>query len=306
MTSSTWPSGSGSGTTGRSTSRCAVVRSPSRSSHSPYDSVIRPPAGPGRASRTHPLKFCPKSTTKARPPRTGRTATGRISSTRRTGGATERTMTTSTSRATAPSHARSSNDARRAPPACEPAVVLPLAADEVGRGDVGRRHAPARAAARHHLPAGPGPHLELRAQRQVPAVLVRGARQPDLAAVPPVGQQHREHVPPRRHQRRDVVGLVLDPRAVLGVAGGQLDVADALPVQERLVQAEGRDVQPGLAGRGSGEGRPEPVRGPRPLPRAAGPPPRRSTAPTSPRRTAGRPRARPDRSTRSRPGRSTP
>ena len=51
-TSLTWPSGSGSGTTGRLTSRCAVVRSPSRSSHSPYDSVTRPPAA--RARQPHP------------------------------------------------------------------------------------------------------------------------------------------------------------------------------------------------------------------------------------------------------------
>ena len=107
-TSSTWPSGSGSGTMGRSTSRCVVVRSPSPSSHSPCDKVSCRP-GPSRASRTHPLKFCPKSTTKASPPRTGRTATGRIWSTRRTGGATERTTATSTSRATARFHDRSSN-----------------------------------------------------------------------------------------------------------------------------------------------------------------------------------------------------
>lgn len=54
--------------------------------------------------------------------------------------------------------------------------------------------------------------------------------QPDLAAVPAVGQQHREHVPPRRQQRRDVVGLILDPGQVLGVARRQFDIADALPV----------------------------------------------------------------------------
>ena len=144
------------------------------------------------------------------------------------------------------------------------AAVLSLAAYEVGRGDMRRRHAPARAGARRHLPAGSGPHLELRAQREVPAVLVRGPRQPDLAPVPAVGQQDREHVPPRRHQGRDVVGLVLHPGAVLGVAGCELDVADPPSVQERLVQAEGRHVQPGRAGRGGLEGRPEPVRRPMP------------------------------------------
>ena len=108
-TSSTCPSGNGSGMMGRSTSRCAVVRSPLSSSHSPCDRVSRRPAGPGSASRTHPLKFCPKSTTKAFPSRTGRTATGRICCTRRTGGATERTTATSTSRGTAIRHDRSSN-----------------------------------------------------------------------------------------------------------------------------------------------------------------------------------------------------
>ena len=108
-TSSTWPSGSGSGTMGRSTSRCAVVRSPSESSHSPCDSVSRLPAGPVRASRTHPLTFWPKSTTKAPRSRTGRTAAGRICWTRRTGGAIDRTTATPTSRATARRHDRSSS-----------------------------------------------------------------------------------------------------------------------------------------------------------------------------------------------------
>lgn len=82
----------------------------------------------------------------------------------------------------------------------QPPAVLPLAADEVGRADVGRRDAPARLAGRHDPPALLGLHLELRAQRHVAAVLVRRPRQPDLAAVPPVGQQDGEHVAPRPHE----------------------------------------------------------------------------------------------------------
>ena len=127
----------------------------------------------------------------------------------------------------------------------QPSAVLSLAADQVGRGDVRTRGSPARLAGRRDLPARPGPHLELGAQRHVAAVLVGRPEQPDLAAVPPVGQQDGEHVPARPRQRRDVVGLILHPRAVLGVTRREFGVADTRAVQERLVQAERGEVQPG-------------------------------------------------------------
>ena len=133
-----------------------------------------------------------------------------------------------------------------------------------------RRGSPARLAGRRDLPARPGPHLELGAQRHVAAVLVGRPEQPDLAAVPPVGQQDGEHVPPRPRQRRDVVGLILHPRAVLGVPRREFGVADARAVQERLVQAERGEVQPGPGRRGNVDERPEPVGGPRPLLRPFG------------------------------------
>jgi hypothetical protein len=68
-------------------------------------------------------------------------------------------------------------------------------------------------------------------------------------------------VAPRPQQRRHVVRLILDPRTVLGVAGGEFGVADAGAVQERFVQAEGGDVQPGLGERRNVDERPEPVGG---------------------------------------------
>jgi hypothetical protein len=114
---------------------------------------------------------------------------------------------------------------------------------------------------RHDLPLQPGPHLELGAQRHVVAELVRRARQPHLAAIPPVGQQHGEHVPSRPQQRRDVVRLVLHPCAVLGVAGGEFGVANARAVKERLVQAERGEVQAGRGERRNVDERPEPVGG---------------------------------------------
>jgi hypothetical protein len=82
----------------------------------------------------------------------------------------------------------------------EQPAVLSLAADEIGRGDVGRRDAPARVAGRHHLPALLGLHFELGAQRHVVAVLVGRPRQPDLAAIPPVGKQDGEDVAARPHE----------------------------------------------------------------------------------------------------------
>jgi hypothetical protein len=91
-----------------------------------------------------------------------------------------------------------------------------------------------------------------------------------LAAVPSVGQQDGEHLPPRPRQRRDVVGLILHPRAILGVTRREFGVADTRPVQERLVQAERGEVQPGLGRRGNVDERPEPVDGPRALLRPFG------------------------------------
>src|SRR6266566_2427523 len=83
------------------------------------------------------------------------------------------------------------------------------------------------------------------ATRHVLPVFVRCPRRSHLAAVPAVGQQDGQHMAPRPHQRADVVGLVLNPSAVLRVARGEFDVADAPPVEERLVQAQGRgDPQP--------------------------------------------------------------
>ena len=85
---STWPALSGSGRNGIAGRRCSIVTSPSGPSASPWVSVISVPAGPRSVSRTRPLMFWPRSTT-CTPGRSSVTATGRTSSTARTGGAGE-------------------------------------------------------------------------------------------------------------------------------------------------------------------------------------------------------------------------
>ncbi len=91
VTWSTMPARSSPSMNGMSAGfRCSVVTSPSGPSASPWVSVSRVPSGPRSPSQTQPLMFWPRSKT-CTPGRTVVTATGRSSSTARTGGASERT-----------------------------------------------------------------------------------------------------------------------------------------------------------------------------------------------------------------------
>ena len=85
-------------------------------------------------------------------------------------------------------------------------------------------------------------HLGEEAELRSP--LVVGPRQPDLAAVPAVGQDRAERVHPGAYQRRDVIRLYLEAVAVFGEPGSQLRIANPRPVQERLVDPVGSGIQP--------------------------------------------------------------
>ncbi len=67
------------------------------------------------------------------------------------------------------------------------------------------------------------------------------------AAIPPLAQVNAQRVFPFLHQAGQVKGLYLELAMVIGIAGGEKDVADFLTVQFRLVYAQCGDDQSGFA-----------------------------------------------------------
>jgi hypothetical protein len=116
------------------------------------------------------------------------------------------------------------------------AVVVDLPAHEVGGQDVARGRPPGLVGAEHAHVAGAEGDVQLGEERRGGAV---GVDRPDdavLAAPPPVAQQRTERVASFDDQVGDVEGLHLEPLAVRGEPRGQLAVADAIAVDEGLVE----------------------------------------------------------------------
>ena len=88
--------------------------------------------------------------------------------------------------------------------------------------------------------------LQLRQQLGFCAVLIFQPPRAAGAAIPAIGQLHRQGVFAVLQQIRHIVGLVLHALAVVGNAGSEDKITNALPVQLCLVQAAGSDVQPRL------------------------------------------------------------
>ena len=170
-----------------------MVTSPSGPSASPWVSVISVPAWPRFVSRTRPLMFWPRST-RCTPGRSSVTATGRTSSTGRTGGAGEQTSASYPRSLTATGcQCAASYRVVRPAPLQQPAV-LALALDQVGGQDVRVRPAPGGVGPEDGGAAVVVLEVQLGEERGLLAPLVGGAEDPDLAAVPPVGEQRAEHV----------------------------------------------------------------------------------------------------------------
>jgi hypothetical protein len=92
---------------------------------------------------------------------------------------------------------------------------------------------------------GEGQH-ELGEQLRALAVIV-ALTPADVAAIPAVAEEGAGGVGARAEEDRDIVGLVLHALLVLGPAGGEDIVADAVAVEMKLIEAEGGGVE---AGRG--------------------------------------------------------
>ena len=90
--------------------------------------------------------------------------------------------------------------------------------------------------------------LDVELREKLRARTVKGAPvlgvEPEETSVPPVAEHGAEHVLPLREQRRDVVGLVLDAPVVVRPAGGEHVVTHPRAVDQHLVDAAGRRVEP--------------------------------------------------------------
>ena len=64
----------------------------------------------------------------------------------------------------------------------------------------------------------------------------------DVAAVPAVGQDRAEGVVPAAHLVGHIVGAVVDALPVVGPAGIEVIVADALAVEMQVEQTQGRGI----------------------------------------------------------------
>lgn len=78
------------------------------------------------------------------------------------------------------------------------------------------------------------------------AVLIFQSPGPAGATIPAVGQLDRQSIFACFQQARHVVGLILDPLAVVRNAGGANEIAHTLPVDVCLIQSAGSDIQPSL------------------------------------------------------------
>ena len=125
--------------------------------------------------------------------------------------------------------------------------LVPLTHEQVGVPDRGERGLPGLVG--DHLLGGPVGQADdqLGEQFRGSAVVRAGPLgvEAQEARVPPVGQQRAEHVLARADERGHVVALVRDALRVVRPARGEHRVADPVPVQPGLVQAERRHMQPG-------------------------------------------------------------
>lgn len=104
-------------------------------------------------------------------------------------------------------------------------------------------------------------YFQLGQQLGLGAVLVEQPPGPTGTPVPAVRQLDGEGIFPILQQQCHIVGLVLHPLAVVGVAGGQDEIAHPVPVELCLVQPAGGDVEPGLFDTSGGEALAEAVYG---------------------------------------------
>ena len=96
-----------------------------------------------------------------------------------------------------------------------------------------------------HSAVGAG-KLQLRQQLRLCSILIFQTPSAAGAAIPTVGQLHRQGVFAVLQQRSYIVGLVLHALAVVRNAGGANETAHAPPIDVCLVQATGSDIQPSL------------------------------------------------------------
>ena len=118
-----------------------------------------------------------------------------------------------------------------------------LTGDQVGGVDVRARAPPPLIGARDRGRAVGEVDPQLGQEGQLEAPLVVRAREPHLPAEPAVGQDRPHGVEAGLKQICDVIGLNLEPIAILGEPRRELCVADPSAVEERLVQAVGGRVQ---------------------------------------------------------------
>src|ERR1700709_678159 len=93
------------------------------------------------------------------------------------------------------------------------------------------------------------PGVELYKDTGAVAVQVALAGEPQVTAVPPVGEGDPQGVRTLGHEIGHVIGLVTQPVAVAGPPGGQKLVADTGAVYLGLVDPVGGGVQPGAGHR---------------------------------------------------------
>ena len=126
------------------------------------------------------------------------------------------------------------------------ARVVGLAHEEIGLKRSGRSR----------LPVGPGGHdfgaavgvfeVELTLEAGVFAVMVALFAEADVAAVPAIGQDRAQGVVPRMNPVRSHQGPVVDPSGVVGPAGVEIIVADALAVEVEVIKPQRGGVDCGL------------------------------------------------------------
>ena len=112
------------------------------------------------------------------------------------------------------------------------------------------------------VPAG---NLQLSQQLSFGSILAFQTPRTAGTPVPAVSKLHGQLVLTVLQQFRHIVGLVLNPFAVIRVAGSHAEITDLFPAQPRFIQAAGGDIQPRLFYVGNKKSFPKAIHGIAPL-----------------------------------------
>src|SRR5208337_4521003 len=150
----------------------------------------------------------------------------------------------------------SAGDDRRPPGIVEPRFVpaingrsrvIGFAHEEISLDDRAGRRLPV-CPGRHDFGAAVGIlEVQLTLEARVLAVMVALLAEADVAAVPAIRQYRAQGVVPRMNPVGHIIGAVVDPSGVVGPAGVEIIVADALAVEVKVMNSQRGGVDRGPA-----------------------------------------------------------